>query len=114
MINRVETFLHNIDVVVLPSFREGLAMCLLEGMASGCALIATDVGASRELVKNEVNGLLIKKGSIEELYNAMKYIIENPEKVIEMKKKSVFFSKKFDLDRMFQEYQDLYVDIIHE
>ena len=30
-------------------------------MASGCALIATDVGASSELVINEVNGLLIKK-----------------------------------------------------
>ena len=27
MINQVETFMHNIDVVVLPSFREGLALC---------------------------------------------------------------------------------------
>ena len=89
MINQVETLMHNIDVVVLPSLKK-LALSLIEGMASGCALIATDVGASSELVINEVNGFLINKGSVEELYNAMKYMIEYP-KVDEMKKSRYLF-----------------------
>jgi len=38
------------DVVILPSWQEGLNVCLLEGMASGCMPVVTDVGAHREVV----------------------------------------------------------------
>jgi glycosyltransferase involved in cell wall biosynthesis len=111
MIKQVETILKSVDVVVLPSMREGLALSLIEGMASGCALIATDVGASSELVENEKNGFLIEKNNFSALYNAMKAMILEPDKVLSMKQNSVTYSAKYDLHKMVREYQDLYLEM---
>lgn len=47
-----------VDVVVLPSYREGLSKSLIEAAASGKALITTDVPGCRDVVAHEQNGLL--------------------------------------------------------
>jgi glycosyltransferase involved in cell wall biosynthesis len=47
------------DVVCLPSYREGLPTVLLEGAASGCALVTTDVPGCREVVEDGRTGLLV-------------------------------------------------------
>lgn len=48
------------SVFILPSLWEGLPIGLLEAMAMGKTVIATNVDGSREVVKNEVNGVLIE------------------------------------------------------
>ena len=58
------------DVLVVPSLSEGMPTVILEAMARGKAVIATDVGAVSELVSEE-NGVLIQAGSVEELSNAI-------------------------------------------
>jgi len=47
------------NIVVLPSYREGMPKSLLEGAACERALVATDVPGCRELVTHEENGLLV-------------------------------------------------------
>ena len=54
----------------MPSLSEGMPTVILEAMARGKAVIATDVGAVSELVSEE-NGVLIQAGSVEELSNAL-------------------------------------------
>jgi len=49
----------DVDVVVLPSYREGLPKSLIEGAACGRALIATDAPGCRDVVVHEHSGLLI-------------------------------------------------------
>jgi glycosyltransferase involved in cell wall biosynthesis len=51
--------LHSADVVVLPSYREGLPKTLIEAAACGKPLITTDVPGCREVVQDQVDGLLI-------------------------------------------------------
>lgn len=58
------------DVLVCPSLAEGMPTVILEGMARGLAIIATDVGATSELVTS-VNGILIKPNQLEELQQAI-------------------------------------------
>ncbi|RHW16707.1 glycosyltransferase family 1 protein [Sphingomonas gilva] len=48
------------DIVVLPSYREGLPRTLLEGAAMGRPLVATDVPGCREVVDDGVNGFLCR------------------------------------------------------
>ncbi len=50
---------NSVDVVVLPSYREGLPKGLIEAAACALPLITTDVPGCREVVNNEVNGLLV-------------------------------------------------------
>ena len=56
--------------VVLPSYHEGLPMTILEGMASGKAIISTTVGAIPEVIQPE-NGILIAPGDVNALADAL-------------------------------------------
>jgi glycosyltransferase involved in cell wall biosynthesis len=51
-----------IDVFVLPSRSEALSNSLMEAMACGCAVVASEVGGNPELVEAEVTGLLFASG----------------------------------------------------
>ncbi len=59
------------DVFVLPSIQEGQGIVLLEAQASGKAVVAFDVGGIKEAVQNGETGLLVERGSIDGLANAL-------------------------------------------
>jgi glycosyltransferase involved in cell wall biosynthesis len=106
----VASVLKDTHVVILPSFREGLSLALLEGMAMGCPLIASNVGASHELIENGINGFLIQKNNKSDLYQAMKWFLDNPTSIQGMGKKSLEKAARFDIYRMFDAYKKLYID----
>ena len=58
-VNDMPALLRSVDIVALPSYREGLPKGLIEAAASGCALVTTDVPGCREVVTHEVDGLLV-------------------------------------------------------
>lgn len=66
---------------VLPSNYEGLSNSMLEALAMGIPVISTDhpIGGARMFIRDGVNGLLTKVGDTNEMYIAMKKLIENPE-----------------------------------
>lgn len=59
------------DVVVLPSYREGVPRSLIEGLASGRPLIATETRGCRELITNGINGFLVPVGKPDLLAKAL-------------------------------------------
>jgi glycosyltransferase involved in cell wall biosynthesis len=66
------------DVVVLPSYREGLSKTLLEAMATARPVIATDVPGCREAVDHMESGLLVPPADTAALAEAMLYICSLP------------------------------------
>jgi glycosyltransferase involved in cell wall biosynthesis len=69
----------NAAIVVLPSYREGLPVSLLEAAACAKPIIATDVPGCREVVRHRVNGLLITPQNAVALADAIVMLLENPE-----------------------------------
>ena len=65
------------DVLVLPSYSEGMPNAILEGMASGLAVIATPVGGIPALVSSEKQGVLVPVKDAASLATAMKKLIDD-------------------------------------
>ena len=71
----VRPWLERATCVVLPSYREGLSMTLLEAAAMGRPMVASDVPGCREIVRDGVNGFLCKPRDSESLELAMERMI---------------------------------------
>jgi glycosyltransferase involved in cell wall biosynthesis len=67
------------SLFVLSSDYEGMPNALMEAMALGVPSISTDCkpGGAREIIDNSKNGLIVKTNSVDELAQAMKYMIEH-------------------------------------
>lgn len=86
----VRPYYEDCTAFVLPSYREGMPMSVMEAESVGRAIIATNVNGCRSAVRDDYNGFLIPKGEncAIELANKCIYFIDNPEKAAEMGEKS--------------------------
>lgn len=75
------------DVLVCPSWSEGMPNVILEAMANGLTVIATDVGATNVLVNNDT-GWLLKSSDPKEIIDTLKTVINAGETIINKKKKN--------------------------
>lgn len=82
---QIKEILQNTDVFVLPSHAEGMPNVVMEAMACGCAVIASDVGAVRLMVSDD-NGLLIKPHDVRGLEEAIVKFLQMPASDLEQKK----------------------------
>lgn len=78
---QVEQDIYDASLFVLTSNKEGLPNVLMEAMALGLPVIATDCdgGGARVLIENEKNGLLIQKNDEAALQEAIERVIQNPD-----------------------------------
>jgi len=73
--------LQSMDVLILPSYSEGMPVSILEAMSYKKAVITTPVGGVPEIIKDNFNGKIITPGNKNEIYDAIRYYIENPEDI---------------------------------
>jgi len=74
----VRPFLAACHVLVLPSYREGTPRSVLEAMATGRAVITTDVPGCRDTIVDDQSGLLIPVRDPVALAGAMQRLVEEP------------------------------------
>ncbi len=72
-----ERLLRRADVFVLPSYREGMPVSILEAFAHGLPVIATRVGSIDEIIEQGEQGLLVSPGAPQDLAAAMKWIADD-------------------------------------
>ena len=77
-VDDVKPFIVKSDVVVLPSYREGLPKVLLEAASCGRAIVATDVPGCREIVEHGINGLLVPPKNVNSLAESMLKLAKDP------------------------------------
>ncbi len=74
----VAKWLSVIDIFVLPSRSEALSNSLMEAMACGCCVMASDVGGNPELVRPEQTGILFRVADPVDLAATLRRLIDNP------------------------------------
>jgi sugar transferase (PEP-CTERM/EpsH1 system associated) len=77
--DRVDDWLHALDVFVLPSLNEGISNTLLEAMACGLPTLATPVGGNGELLDAGVSGHFFAPGHVEALGGLIRQYLDHPD-----------------------------------
>jgi glycosyltransferase involved in cell wall biosynthesis len=104
-----------IDILVHPSEQEGFSNAILEGMAAGRPVIATDVGGNAEAVVHEGTGLLVPSGDPAALAAAIERLFAHPEVARAFGAAGrERVEREFGMDRMTSAYERLYEDVLRK
>ena len=107
--NDVAEAMRTMDVFALPSRAEGISNTILEAMASGLPVVATDVGGNGELVVADETGALVPARDPGALAEALAAYVTDPEKAAAHGRAArVRAQSEFSLDTMVASYADLY------
>jgi len=105
----VPELLQSMDIFVLPSLAEGISNTILEAMASGLPVVATDVGGNSELVEPDKTGFLVPRSNPVALAHAIKHYIDDPDlRRLHGERARRRCEDEFSIDTMVLRYQEVY------
>lgn len=111
----IPELMREMDLFVLASIREGFPNVLLEVMAMGKPVVATDVGGIPELIESGTDGLLVPAKNGEALAEALRSLLKDPEKAGALGRSGQEkIRNHFSLDRMVEQYEALYLSLLRE
>ncbi|CBE67308.1 putative Glycosyltransferase, group 1 family protein [Candidatus Methylomirabilis oxygeniifera] len=109
----VRPLLHCMNVFVLTSHTEGLPNALMEAMAMERPIVATTVGGVPELVRHEIDGLLVPPGDPEAVANAVLRLLQQPDVAWVMARKArERMCEDFSLARMVSDTTKIYHEVL--
>jgi sugar transferase (PEP-CTERM/EpsH1 system associated) len=110
--DRVPGMLDVMDVFVLPSLNEGMSNTLLEAMASGLPVLATNVGGNPEIIEDNINGCLFSPCDVEWLANKLQLLARDPALIHQLgtaaRNRAI---ESFSLSRMLESYRSFYLHL---
>ncbi|MEN3046701.1 MAG: glycosyltransferase family 4 protein [Candidatus Hydrothermales bacterium] len=106
---RLPVIYRSADIYVSPAIGgETFGIVLIEAMASGLAVICSDIEGYNEVVKNEQNGLLFKNKDERELTEKIELLINDKIKRERLKERALLFSKNFDWGKIAENVEKVY------
>jgi glycosyltransferase involved in cell wall biosynthesis len=104
-----DRYLETLDVYVQASHSEGLSLALLEAMRAGKAIVATDVGATRDAVTHRESALLVPPRNAQALRSAVLELRNDPELRLRLGRNArKRFEDGFRISHQHQRYLELY------
>ena len=85
------------DILLLPSYHEGMPLVILEGLSQGCALIATKVGATPEVLNSD-NVIWTEIGNYRDIEAAIRKLYDSPSTLEKMQADNQALSSKYTLE----------------
>jgi glycosyltransferase involved in cell wall biosynthesis len=96
------------DIFSLMSFREGLPRCIMEAMAAGKPIIATNVRGNRDLIQDGVNGILVPIGDVDATAVAIKVLIDNEKLRYKMGNEGRKIIEDYSIENVIREMDEIY------
>lgn len=91
---------------------EGLSLAVLDGMAAGCPIVATDISGNRDIVQNGVNGFLVKPQSETAIANSCNEILSNADLSLKMEQASRNKASDFSWKSVAEKYLAVFDEAI--
>ena len=111
----IPAVLASLDISVLPSRSESLSNVVLESMAAGVPVVATDVGGNCELIRDGEEGLLVPLGDEEALGCALERLLHDVELRREMGRRARASAlANYSVEKIRDQYRDLYRSLLVE
>jgi glycosyltransferase involved in cell wall biosynthesis len=104
-----------VDVLVVPSVgcvkgqTEGLPVVILEAMASGIPVVASNIGGIKEVIKNKYNGLLIEQYDTQGLQDKLNLLFENNLFYNKVSRNALRESSKYELAKLGKRFAELLI-----
>jgi glycosyltransferase involved in cell wall biosynthesis len=101
------------DLLVMPSVREGFGLAVAEAMSCGLPVVASNSSAIPELIDDGKGGFLCPVGDVKTFADKINLLADSPKLRREMGEYNrAKVEKMFTLDRMVKEYQDLFQEVL--
>lgn len=104
----VPSILATADLFVLPSLWEGFGIAVVEAMAAGVAVVASDVDGVREIVRHERDGLLVPSGEPGKLADAVVSLLGAPNRAKALSEEGRRRADEFSIQQTVERLQKLY------
>jgi glycosyltransferase involved in cell wall biosynthesis len=108
----IPAILASLDVSVLISSSESLSNVILESMAAGVPVVATEVGGNPELVTDGQTGLLVPPGDESKLVEALAHLVSDPLSRAQYASRSREFARShFHINEVCHRFEQLYLEV---
>lgn len=109
----IQNLMAQLDLVVLSSLWEGLPLTPIEAFSVGRTIVATAVDGSVEIVRDGVDGLLIKPGDSKEIAQKVSWMIEHPKDRMKMEEMAYErFTEEFSFHKFGEKYMTFYRKLV--
>ena len=108
----VAGFLGSLDIFALSSNTEGQPLSLIEAIASGLPVVATDVGGVRDVVQNTRSGWLCPPDNTDAFLAAMQSAITCSERREQAERARQLAAERYSAERMARDYEQLYQELL--
>ncbi len=111
---KVDEIMWHSDILVNTSCIEGFSLAVLQAMALGLAVVATDVPGNREVIRHGSTGWLTSPGSATDLANAIYNLIIDKNLRNELGNNAFYWAKKYEWDSICAQYAAIYKKILYK
>lgn len=108
-----QDYLSEIEIIILPSKKEGFGRVLIEGMAQGCVAIGTRTGGIKDIIFDEENGVFLETVSSLEIRERLVSLFKNPDLITRYRNRSYeLIKERFSSKQYKKKLISLYREVI--
>ena len=111
-VDDVANLLSQMDIMIMPSFREGLPAAVMEAMATGLPVLASDIRGNRDLIDDGQGGFLFEPENASDFMDKLKILIRDSELRNRMGMYNLEKIKGYDITKIREQMKYVYSQIV--